>query len=453
MIRLFTVSFCILLKIAGSEAYSSRAKSQVSPEDDTFFSAFLTGNEPPSKPRKSLGKKLQTPAKSEDVAKESPTDKPTRLSSTSGKNSKTKSKILLQDSDDSDEIDKERRTSKSGKKSHLGSRKADNKEVKSEAVLQPLHVDVGLPEPVLPQSTAPAEDVLGSTKDDPKQDTSFQETTLEDSAINPENVKSTESFLLVKSSDVRDLEEENDTLVDQPLGQSLESSNSTSTGTVEADEKEGEHRIPSRRKSSDLDTKSESENTDEQTSIRSDSDFVVINEHTASEQSSVYLYDTRESPENTSPKHYSSSSNGKRSPTDSDFSIISEGRFNDMPDSMHAGAQSQDVGNIVEQASMALSHRVSPSYSADVESEDQDDKMTPSSSTDERPRSSSEEGLGIREEHNSTPTPKESESQESLPQTEQEEETPRPETEDTLKSKKLYCAVNFIKFVLKSKRF
>ncbi|XP_041473381.1 TATA element modulatory factor-like isoform X2 [Lytechinus variegatus] len=419
---------------SGSEITRSKA-SKITPEDDTFFNSFLSGNEPTSKPKKTLGKKLQTPVKVEDAAKESHGEKPTRLISMSAKSLKTKSKIPSQDSDDSDERDTERRVGKSVKKSHLGSRKADSREAKSEAVLQPLHVDVGLPEPVLPQSTAPpTEGVPETPKEDSKanQDSSIPES--EDCAINPEIVKSTESFLLVKSSDARELEEENDNMMDKPLGQSLESSNSTSTGTVEAGEDEVEKSIPSRCKSSDLDTKSESENTDEQTSVRSDSDFVVINEHTASEQSSVYLYDTRESPENTSPKHYSSSSNGKRSPTDSDFSIISEGRFNDMQDPIHAGAQSQDVGNIVEQASMALIHRVSPSYSADVESEDQDDKLTPSSSTDERPRSSSEEGNIIKEERTSTPTPKDSQSHESSPQSLQEEDTPRSVNEDTLKA-------------------
>ncbi|XP_054763059.2 TATA element modulatory factor-like isoform X2 [Lytechinus pictus] len=419
---------------SGSEITRSKA-SKITPEDDTFFNSFLSGSEPTSQPKKTLGKKLQTPVKVEDAAKESHGEKPTRLSSMSAKSSKTKSKIPSQDSDDSDERDTERRVGKSIKKSHLGSRKADSREAKSEAVLQPLHVDVGLPEPVLPQSTAPpTEGVPETPKEDSiaNQDSSIPES--EDSAINPEIVKSTESFLLVKSSDARELEEENDNMMDKPLGQSLESSNSTSTGTVEAGEDEVEKSIPSRCKSSDLDTKSESENTDEQTSVRSDSDFVVINEHTASEQSSVYLYDTRESPENASPKHYSSSSNGKRSPTDSDFSIISEGRFNDMQDPIHASAQSQDVGNIVEQASMALIHRVSPSYSADVESEDQDDKLTPSSSTDERPRSSSEEGNIIQEERTSTPTPKDSQSHKSSPQSPQEEDTPRSVNEDTLKA-------------------
>ncbi len=135
----------------------------------------------------------------------------------------------------------------------------------------------------------------------------------------------------------------------------------------------------------------------ERTSSRSDSDFVVINETgTGSEQSSLYNYDTRTSPENgQSPKHYSSSSNGKRSP-DSDFSIISEGRFHDMQDSVHSGIHVNT--DCAQDSPLSPPQRASPSYSADVESEDQDDKST---------APSSREGLEDhnREEGASTPTP------------------------------------------------
>ncbi|XP_072028179.1 LOW QUALITY PROTEIN: uncharacterized protein [Amphiura filiformis] len=134
----------------------------------------------------------------------------------------------------------------------------------------------------------------------------------------------------------------------------------------------------------------------ERTSSRSDSDFVVINETgTGSEQSSLYNYDTRTSPENQSPKHYSSSSNGKRSP-DSDFSIISEGRFHDMQDSVHSGIHVNT--DCAQDSPLSPPQRASPSYSADVESEDQDDKST---------APSSREGVEDRnrEEGTSTPTP------------------------------------------------
>ena len=379
--------------------------------------------------------------KAEEVPKEVSGGKPARLPST-GKNLKVKSKVLPQDSDDSDERDDERKAAKSAKKPHSSGKKAESKEIKSEPTLQPLHVDVGTPAPTIQDQTLAPEEkhYLEGVKEESETKPEIEDDVPADSAIDPDIVKSTDSFLLVKSSDTRELDLGQSAPENDSQEQTIQGtcSNSTSTSTVD-DNKTVEPTIPPRRKSSDLDVKSESENTDEQTSVKSDSDFVVINEHTASEQSSVYLYDTRESPENVSPKHYSSSSNGKRSPTDSDFSIISEGRFHDMHDSIHAGPQGQDVGNIVEQASMALIHRVSPSYSADIESEDQDDKATPSSGTDEHPRSNSEEEAVVREEQNSTPTPREKGEQdlETSQNDKLEKETPRPSSEDVLKGKLL----------------
>ncbi|XP_071486412.1 TATA element modulatory factor-like [Diadema antillarum] len=422
-----------------------RSSSHVSLDDgDSFFSEFLAQGSDPvrtAKPKRTPAKQTPAPEKVDEAAREAATEKAGKQLA-GGKTSKVKSKPVQDDSDDSDERGKERRAVRFAKKPHPGQKKSEAKESKSETILTPLHVDVGSShsQSVLPRQGAcpkSSDEATGLSLDRVEVQKHEEQTSkVEASTIDADIVRSTDSFLLVKSGDVKEFGEEGESCGNEVHSQSMESSNSTSTGTVEADEKleAADAGLPLCRKSSDVEVKSESENTDEQTSVKSDSDFVVINEHTASEQSSVYLYDTRESPENESPKHYSSSSNGKRSPTDSDFSIISEGRFNDMPDSIHSAAQAQDVGNLVEQASIALMQRASPSYSADVESEDQDDKTTPSSSTDERPRSGSEESSTVRDDHNSTPTPNEEGQQKSGTDAGQVEVTPRlpPDEEDVL---------------------
>lgn len=155
-------------------------------------------------------------------------------------------------------------------------------------------------------------------------------------------------------------------------------------------------------------------NSDEPESVKSDSDFVVINDLTQSENS-LCMFDNRESSDTHSPKHITYSSNGKRSPTDSDYSIISEGRFHDMTDSIHGHGPIEVITN-TDEASVSCSQRTSPAYSADAESEDLDDKSSPS--TDERGRSGSEADQireeQIREEQTReegvvTPTPGEAE--------------------------------------------
>lgn len=150
-------------------------------------------------------------------------------------------------------------------------------------------------------------------------------------------------------------------------------------------------------------------NSDEPESIKSDSDFVVINELTQSEHS-LCMYDNRESSDTHSPKHITYSSNGKRSPTDSDYSIISESRFHDMTDSIPGHGPIEVITN-TDEASITCSQRTSPAYSADAESEDLDDKSSPS--TDERVRSGSEGDQRCeeqtREEGVVTPTPGEEE--------------------------------------------
>lgn len=150
-------------------------------------------------------------------------------------------------------------------------------------------------------------------------------------------------------------------------------------------------------------------NSDEPESVKSDSDFVVINDLTQSEHS-LCMYDNRESSDTHSPKHITYSSNGKRSPTDSDYSIISENRFHDMTDNIHGHGPIEVMTN-TDEASVTCSQRTSPAYSADAESEDLDDKSSPSA--DERGRSGSEADQireeQIREEGVVTPTPGEEE--------------------------------------------
>ncbi|XP_071796710.1 uncharacterized protein [Asterias amurensis] len=153
---------------------------------------------------------------------------------------------------------------------------------------------------------------------------------------------------------------------------------------------------------------SKSEHSEETNATSSSSDFVVINEFTGSELSSLSNYDTRESPESQSPKHFSSSSNGKRSP-DSDFSIISEGRFHDTIDT-------QRIPSLLD--AIDFNRRESTAYSADVDSDNQDEKEVSCINTSFKSLSSSSD---TREESNRTPTPTQEEQD-----VNSAEKTPRP---------------------------
>ncbi|XP_022093565.1 TATA element modulatory factor-like isoform X2 [Acanthaster planci] len=194
------------------------------------------------------------------------------------------------------------------------------------------------------------------------------------------------------------------------------------SGKKEPDEVETEIKkefAAKNRDGSPTDVKSEHsvETNPESHATSSSSDFVVINEFAGSEQSSLCNYDTRESPDNQSPKHFSSSSNGKRSP-DSDFSIISEGRFHDVSDGSH------QIPSLLDEVPFS-SRRDSAAYSADVESEDQDEREVSAFDSSFKSLGSSDE---LRE-GSRTPTQEERQGSDAVVRKEEEapcENTPRP---------------------------
>ncbi|XP_002732451.2 uncharacterized protein LOC100372907, partial [Saccoglossus kowalevskii] len=102
---------------------------------------------------------------------------------------------------------------------------------------------------------------------------------------------------------------------------------------------------------------SEGHVTDDQSSFRSDSDFVVISDLNGSAPSSTNV--SRSSPESSSPRHYPlCQGNGKQSPSDSDFSIISEEKAQE--NVQFDASSNTDIPAMLADASLNLSQRTSP---------------------------------------------------------------------------------------------
>ncbi|XP_070580788.1 TATA element modulatory factor-like isoform X11 [Ptychodera flava] len=104
------------------------------------------------------------------------------------------------------------------------------------------------------------------------------------------------------------------------------------------------------------DHSSEGHTTDDQGSSKSDSDFVVISDVNGSAPSTNI---SGSSPESASPRHYPiCPGNGKRSPSDSEFSVISEEK---VQESVHFDASSDtDIPAMLADASINISQRTSP---------------------------------------------------------------------------------------------
>ncbi|XP_038063639.1 TATA element modulatory factor-like [Patiria miniata] len=335
----------------------SSSKSNIN-SDDSFFSAFL--NDPtPSKPSPTRTKTNRTPGRVAAV------DSPTKTSQRQKPDEDVKM-LEKQEACKNDDREVE-------KQLHVG-RKILSEDVSVSLV--PCETDATVQGE---ETRSPTDLVDEKLKEQESADFSNQ-------SLNPLEISitdagsmtgSTSSFVPISKEDVEDCQQASisphsvdDLMSISQVGLCRDSDSQEPDKKEPSDEPETEAKkdfAVKTRDGSPTDAKSEHSvetNPESHATSSSSSDFVIINESAGSEQSSLSNYDTRESPDNQSPKHFSSSSNGKRSP-DSDFSIISEGRFHDVSDSSH------QIPSLLD----ALHHRRdSATYSADVESEDQDER-------------------------------------------------------------------------------
>ncbi|XP_077979668.1 TATA element modulatory factor-like [Glandiceps talaboti] len=167
-----------------------------------------------------------------------------------------------------------------------------------------------------------------------------------------DNEKTEEQF------EIEVIEKPADVAKDQKTTDTPEEENIQSRDSDEHREKKYEERRGGGQEGdSKSDHSSEGHNTDDQSSSKSDSDFVVISDINGSAPSSTNI--SGSSPESASPRHYPiCPGNGKRSPSDSEFSIISEGK---LQESVHLDSSCDtDMTAMLADASINLSQRTSP---------------------------------------------------------------------------------------------
>ena len=351
--------------------------------EDSFFSAFLN-NPTPSKPSTSRNKTVRSPGRLKTPV-ENTTKKTNRQISQDGAQDQVETRVNKTLGGESRSSNREKSISEQIS--------VDLVACETEAAVQKDEgQEKGTTEHCVEKqiSTANESDSLSN------QSLNTLEISIDESGS---MIGSSSSFVPISKEDVEECQyspssqQSNDELMSISQTQLKQESLLTDTSRVKIDEAGtvSEKDLKNREGSP---SSAKSEHSEETNNTSSSSDFVVINEFTASEQSSLSNYDTRESPESQSPKHFSSSSNGKRSP-DSDFSIISEGRFHDMTDI-------QPVPSLLEPIDVDFNPRDSTTCSADVDSEDQDEKEVSCVNTSFKSLGSSSE---FREEGNRTPTP------------------------------------------------